>query len=510
MYVALDALGADADVNRVGMKARGLGIGASLRLPVPPGFVVAADQPIDVAALRAAIANIEAATDARLGDRTRPLLLSVRASSPTTLPGQLDTALCVGATLAMEPALAGRLGSRAAALGAIHQCAHDAARIAGTAAAKRAPRGEAELATAIAELAAVDASVETIASIASGIRARSSAAGVEPIAIVVQAMTLGSAESAPGAPSGALVAHSRHPVTGEPGPRGEWVAGELGADLTGGRVSPAPLAASESPRSKERSLQIQAPTQFQEIGRIVRALERAFQQPVEVELAMERGAVHLLQVRPAALGPVALVAATVALVEQGDIDRREAFRRVDVSTLRRAGRTELPDAATLQAAGVVELGRGLVASPGVASGRLFIEPQDVLRETASGPVVLVRSDASPDDAPAVRAAVAVATASGGLTSHAAVMSRALGRPCAVSIDSLRIDERAGVVHAPTRTAKVGEWVTVDGTEGRLLLGRAEPRWSTRSPAALAILAWANEAAGLSETEPGPWYEALRR
>jgi pyruvate,orthophosphate dikinase len=122
--------------------------------------------------------------------------------------------------------------------------------------------------------------------------------------------------------------------------------------------------------------------------------------------------------------------------------------------------------------------------------------------------VLVRSDASPEDAPAVRAAAADATASGGLTSHAAVMSRALGRPCVVSATALRIDERAGVIHAGPRAVKVGEWVTVDGNGGRVLSGRASARWVTRSPAATTLLSWARERVADATDEPGEWYGQL--
>ena len=510
MLPSLDMLGTAAEASQVGAKAKNLGIARSLGLSVPDGFVVPAGIGSEEAQLGPAIARLEAVLGLGLGDPLRPLVLAVRASSPVSMPGQLDTILCFGATLEALPALTERLGTRQAALAAVHQVRRDAGTARGEPQPRALPSTEPQIEAAIASLPEVPATFASLSACIEAIRARAKKKGVDRAPVIVQAMVFGTAEGT----SGAMVAHSRHPVTGERGPRGEWVAGQLGDQLTGGRVTPSPLSTNERTRGKEGALEVRAPAVFVALGAVLEALERAWAQPVEVELAVEKGALSLLQVRPATLGPVALVTATVALVEAGVIDRRTAFVRIDAETLRRAGKTELPDQETLAALGVVELGRGLVASPGVATGRLYIRPEDILEHAPEGPVVLVRSDANPEDAPAVRAATAVATASGGLTSHAAVMSRALGRPCAVSIASLRIDERSGVVsaHVPgsaPRSVHVGEWVTVDGSEGRLFVGQVAGRWTTRSPAAQALIDWANAELGSAETEPGVWYEQLR-
>jgi pyruvate,orthophosphate dikinase len=506
VYPSLASLGADADPNVVGMKARGLGLGMALGLRVPPGFVVPIGAVLDQGSLRDAIDALQTEIGSVLGDPQRPLFIALRSSPQVSRPGELDTVLCFGATMDTMPTLVGRLSSRAAALAAVYQARTDAARVRGADVPSRRPKTEVDLDAALAEGVELIPDLPNLTSLLAAIRDRAViAAGSAPTAIIVQAMVFGTASGV----SGGLVAHSRHPITGEPGPRGEWVPGELGDQLTSGRVTPAALARSERPRDAELSLEARAAGAFGEIGRWVAQLESAITRPIEAELALENGALHLLQVRPSVLAPQGHVTATVALVEKGVLDRIEAFRRIDLTTLLRAGTSSLPDDASLATAGVTQLGRGLAASPGVASGRMMLRASDALAESSAGPVVLVRSDASPEDAPAVRAAVGVATLAGGLTSHAAVMSRALGRPCVVSVDALRIDERGGILHAGAQQVAVGEWVTVDGGSGRLLRGQIAARWSTRNPAATKLLDWARALADAPEDEPGPWYEALR-
>jgi len=495
----LDELGPEADPACMGTKAAGLGLACHLGLPVPDGFVIPAGVAADPATLGSALAALEARTGCVLGAPSRPLVVSLRATAPRSLPGHLDTLLAFGATAASVPALTGSLGSRAAALFLVHQVRLGAQRLETAHAPPLRPSPDLEAAVAAGK--DVPADLATLAAFVRRIRDRAARHLPEPIGVIVQRMVFGNA--AP--PSGALVAHSRHPVTGAPGPAGEWTPGQIGEPLTSGRASPLPLAVADRPRLADQSLEAQAAGAFAELRGILDALERRFRAPVEVELTLERGQLFVLQARPSSLGPVAAVVSAVALAEAGTISERDALERIDLDTLTRAGDQVLRD----EGLGA-ELGRGLVASPGVASGRLVIRPDEAVTLARDGAVVLVRSDASPEDAPAVRAASAVATASGGLTSHAAVMARALGRPCVVSVANLRIDERGGVVHAGGRLLRVGDEVTVDGHGGRLLAGLHPSRWATRSPAATTLLGWAARRSASAEEAPGPWYEAVRK
>jgi pyruvate,orthophosphate dikinase len=494
----LDELGPEADPARVGTKAASLGLACHLGFRVPDGFVIPASVAAEPATLGPALAALESRTGLALGDPSRPLVLSLRATAPRSLPGQLDTLLAFGATAATVPALAEFLTSRAAALSLVHHVRLGAQRLESAHAPR--PRPPPDLEAAVAAGQDVPADLATLASIARRIRDRAGRHLPDPIGVIVQRMVFGNAA----APSGAMVAHSRQPVTGAPGPAGEWTPGQIGEPLMSGRASPFPLSVSDRPRLGDQSLEARAERAFAELPSILSGLERRLRAPVEVELTLERGQLFVLQARPSALGPVAAVVSAVALAEAGTISPEDALRRVDLDTLLRAGDRVLVD----EGEGA-ELGQGLVASPGVASGRLVIRPEEALELARSGPVVLVRSDASPEDAPAVRAASAVATASGGLTSHAAVMSRALGRPCVVSVAGLRVDERGGVVHAGERTVRVGEEVTVDGHGGRLLAGRHPSRWSARAPAATTLIGWAAARAASPEDAPGPWYDAVR-
>lgn len=495
----LRELGARPDPALVGTKAAGLGVACSLGLRVPDGFVLPLGQVADPSQLAEALKALGERSGEALGDPDSPLILSIRATAPISLPGQLDTVLGFGATTAALPALQDRLGSREPALALVLQLRQAVLKLSGV-----APRARADVAAAVTEGKDVAADVPTLIALIEQFRARAERHLPAPIGVIVQRMVFGSAK----APSGAIVGHSRHPVSGERGPRGEWTPGQLGEVLTGGRGTPAPLSAAERPRQRDASLEVIAPAVFAELRDVLTTLERHLRVPVEAELTLEAGTLHVLQVRPATLGPVAAVVAAVALCEEGVSTKREAIRQIDLDTLRRAGTSELGSPEELAAQGVVEVGRGLVASPGVASGRLYIHPDHVVAESRNGPVVLVRVDASPEDAPAVRAAVAVATSSGGLTSHAAVMSRALHRPCAVSVQGIRVEEAAGVVRADGRELRVGDWVTVDGNVGRLLAGRATARWTTRTQAARTLISWAREW-GEGSDEPGDWYESIR-
>lgn len=496
VYPTLEAEGA-LDLEVVGRKAAFLrdAIGRGCR--VPPGFVVPIGASTDPEALAAALSTLEARTGARLFDATAPLVLAVRSSGRRSMPGELETLLGLGARANAVPALTERLGSRPHALALVRDSLRSFRRVArGVRPATIAPprRGAsmlpsaAELEREVADLEpladvpadARDALALAIASVASLGRERAG----EPIAVLVQAMALGGGPDR----SGAAVVLSRHALEGGPGPVGEWALGVAGEALTAGRlVSPAPIAARGAGAREAASLERTLPEAFAELAGWSALLERAHRDAVELEVAIERGTPYLVQVRPAKLAPRALVRVVVALEGAGVISRDEALDRVSPEALVASGTSALTGAAQ-----DLVLAAGLVASTGVAAGRLALDPAAVLQMAGArgDPVVFLRHDASPEDAPAVRAAAAVVTASGGLTSHAAVMSRALGRPCIVSASSLVLDEAHGRVGSPGGEIRVGEWVTVDGGSARLLRGRHEPEWTADVPEADTLLSWA--------------------
>jgi pyruvate,orthophosphate dikinase len=489
----------------LGQKGALLRRAVTLGCPVPPGFHVPAgwcgaggalpddrlrqlDQALDALAARTGLAL----------DGERPLCVAVRASSVAPQPGERPTVLDAGASHAALRGLADRLGSRLAALDcrvrflrglARSRGAATAANVRGVRPSAQAPT-ESQLEAEIAELEArlfaggpSSARDEILAALL--------AVGASGAPVVVQAMAYGNSVRGP---SGAGTASSRHPIQGEAVVFGEVAWGRQGEDVSLGRGAGVSIRAAAAGRRAEESLERRAPEAFAELSALLELLERDLDAVVDAEIVLEAGQLSLVQVRPTALTPRAEIRVAVDLVREGRMTREQALGRVRVTSLAKVGRLELLDEEALRASGAEVLGRGLGASPGAATGVVAIEVDDALARAAAGQkVVLVRSDASPEDAPAVRAAVGVATASGGLTSHAAVMSRALGRPCAVSVSNLRVRGDHVMAELPGgRTVRLaaGDVVSVDGGRGLLVSGAAPTRWVGEDDAPRELAGWA--------------------
>lgn len=489
--VALPGLDPIGDREAFGDKAVLSSRANALGLRVPPGFAIragvdAAGQPLR-ALVAEAVAEIEASEGVKLGEG---LCVAVRASSDQSAPGSLPTILDVGAS-AID-ALGERLGHRAAALDARLRFLRGLSRARGGG-ARSAVRGmrptaapsEAELEKEIAALegpqgvAGVSAHDELHRAI--------EAVASHGVPVVVQAMRFGTSRRGL---SGAGTASSRHPITGEPVVFGEIAWDKQGEDVSLGRGAGVSLRRASAGRRGDESLEARSPSLLAELTEVLAAAERALDRVIDLEITIEAGVLWVLQLRETVLTPRAEVRTLVDRANEGAIDRAVAIDRVRIESMARVGRIEL----ALDDEGAV-LGRGLGASPGAASGHVAIEVEDAVRRAAAGErIVLVRSDASPEDAPAVRAAVAVATASGGLTSHAAVMSRALGRPCAVSVSNLRVRPSEVLVEGRGTTQRLvpGDLVTVDGTRGVLVRGAAPTRWVAEDAAPRELASWARE------------------
>jgi pyruvate,orthophosphate dikinase len=516
---ALEPLDAERAQARFGHKGAGLVAALRLGAPVPPGMVLEAGSEEDASAWAEALAALARTAGLAL-DGPRPLCVGVRASPARPEPGALPTVLDAGATRAALDGLVVRLGGRVEALDCRARFLRGLARARGAAPspvrgvrpgiAKSTPEAlEREIADLEARLglAADGTAIDEIRAAVAAVRARMAGG-----AVVVQAMAYGN--SARGV-SGAGTASSRHPIHGDRLVFGEIAWGAQGEDLSLGRGGGVALRASAAGRRADESLERRAPEVLAALEPLLATLEQAADAVVDVEIAIEDGALHVLQLRPSVLTPRAEIRVAVDWVAEGRLTRAAALARVQVASLAKVGRVELLDEAALAQAGCAVLGRGLAASPGAATGHLAIEVADALRRAGEGePVVLVRSDASPEDAPAVRAAVGVATASGGLTSHAAVMSRALGRPCAVSVSNLRVASdhvRADLGGGRSVRLVPGDLVTVDGGKGLLVSGAAPTRWIAEDDAPRELARWAREVSAQAVLVPSaPGADAVSR
>lgn len=469
----------DEPADVLGGKARGLIELRRLGLPVPPGFVVGTPAcraflrdgrlPDGLGAeLDAAVADLEAATGRRLGGGARPLALAVRSGGAVSMPGMMSTILNLGLTADATAALAAETGDAA--------FAHDSRRrfldsltaatsgldpetwphrpspsglgpVIGTGVPEDA-RGQLDLA-----VRAVFASWNTAR--AKTYRAIHGIPDDAGTAVTVQAMVFGNRDGR----SGTGVAFSRDPSTGEPVPSGEVLFRGQGEDVVSGRSSPPRLSA----------LADREPEVWAALLDALRRIEGRYRDACHVEFTFESGALWLLQVRAGGLSGRAAVRVAVDLADAGVIDRAEAVRRVSPHDLRHAR------APRLDAAGRDVLARGVGASPGVATGRVATTADDAVRMAAGGPVVLVRPQTSPLDMHGLAAAAGVVTAVGGTTSHAAVVARSMGKPAVVGARGLDVP--------------AGALVTIDGTGGEVVAGRA-PAAEAADPHLERLLAWA--------------------
>ncbi|GGN59343.1 hypothetical protein GCM10010112_14240 [Actinoplanes lobatus] len=482
------------DASVIGGKAHGLVALMRLGLPVPPGFVIPTaacrtfleNGVLPGGELAGAVRELEAVTGRRFGDPARPLLVSVRSGAAVSMPGMMDTLLNVGSGGDLDAAVprvfASWNASRAVTYRELHDIPHD-----------------------------------------------------QGTAVVVQAMVLGDRDEH----SGSGVAFSRDPSTGERRPYGDVLFRSQGDAVVSGAVPTLPLDA----------LATREPDVWAELMDALDRVERHYRDVCHVEFTVESGCLWLLQVRPGGLSGRAAIRVAVDLVDEGLIDRAAAVRRITPGHLRaaavpriRAAAPPAPSAdpfsqdpatwdraasasarsdppstgksslvteagsAASSGAGLEVLARGLGAGPGVATGRVAVTADSAVRMAAGGPVILVRPHTSPLDLHGLAAAAGIVTTTGGLTSHAAVVARSMGKPAVVGAAGLAVRTHDVVVTgqsipdgAGADTDQVvvdglsipeGAVITIDGTGGEIVLGVAETTAGGTGPHVDRLLRWA--------------------
>ena len=453
----------------IGGKAWSIARMQSLGLAVPPAFVITSractayletgDLPTALAAeLDAGIAWLEAASGATFGLGPRPLLVSVRSGAAISMPGMMDTVLNLGINDATEAALAALSGDPAFARDTHRRFLELYGRIVlkgvlpelspqGTVAQWRNEIREATGETVPeAVRAQLMAAVQAVFESWNSRRARKYRQhhGIPDslgTAVTVQAMVFGNLDEA----SGTGVLFSRNPLTGEPVPYGEYLARAQGEDVVSGRFTPLPLSA----------LQAAMPDVHAELLKAAAVLERENGDVQDIEFTVQQGTLYLLQSRSAKRAPPAAVRFAVDMVAEGSIDEATALSRVSAEQVRAVLSPRL--AANLEAALV--LASGEAACQGVGVGVVVENTDEAERRALAGEaIVLARATTSPDDVHGMIACRAVITEQGGATSHAAVVSRALGVPCVVGCGE------------GTVTALTGQTVTVDGASGKVFGG----------------------------------------
>jgi pyruvate,orthophosphate dikinase len=514
---AFGAGGADGDaamLDLLGGKGANLAEMSRLGLPVPPGFTIttsacnhyyakAKTYPADLAdQVKAALAAVEAHVGRGFGDPENPLLVSVRSGARASMPGMMDTVLNLGLNDKTVEGLARLAGDRRFAfdsyrrfiqmysnvvLGLDHhlfeEILDDRKDTLGASvdtdltaddwrvvvdeykkavlSETRAPFPQDPQEQLWGAIGAVFAS--WMNERAQFYRRMHDIPEAWGTAVTIQSMVFGNM----GETSATGVAFTRNPSTGERRLYGEFLINAQGEDVVAGIRTPQPLtrAAREEMRETAPSMEEAMPQAFAQFQDLVNRLERHYRDMQDIEFTIERGRLFLLQTRGGKRVARAALKIAVEMADEGLITHEEAIRRIDPASLDQLLHPTIDPKAVREV-----IAQGLPASPGAATGRIVFTAEAAEREAAAGPVILVRDETSPEDIRGMDAARGIVTARGGMTSHAAVVARGMGRPCVSGAGELAIDAQAGEMRARGRIWRAGEVITIDGSKGEVMSG----------------------------------------
>ncbi|HXX08586.1 MAG TPA: pyruvate, phosphate dikinase [Pseudolabrys sp.] len=523
--------------NLLGGKGAGLAEMANLGLPVPPGFTITTDvcshyyghgkqYPKDLPGqVEKALSQVGRITGKAFGDKSNPLLVSVRSGARASMPGMMDTVLNLGLNDETVEALAKKSGDRRFAydsyrrfitmysdvvLGVGHEhfeelldlhkerqgysldtdlSADDWAELV----ERYKKRVQEELGRAFPQdpheqlwgaIGAVFSSWMNQRAIT--YRKLHNIPESWGTAVNVQAMVFGNM----GDTSATGVAFTRNPSTGEKKLYGEFLINAQGEDVVAGIRTPQEIseAARKEAGSDKPSMEYTLPKAYGELKRIYNVLERHYRDMQDLEFTVEQGKLWMLQTRSGKRTAKAALRIAVELANEGLISRDDAVLRVDPLSLDQLLHPTIDPRAHRRV-----IATGLPASPGAASGEIVFSPDEAAQLKSDGrKVVLVRVETSPEDIHGMHAAEGILTTRGGMTSHAAVVARGMGKPCVSGAGSLRVDYSAGTMTASGHTFKKGEFITVDGSTGQVLAGKVEMIEPELSGEFATLIGWADK------------------
>jgi pyruvate, orthophosphate dikinase len=294
-------------------------------------------------------------------------------------------------------------------------------------------------------------------------------------AVNVQAMVFGNM----GETSATGVGFTRNPSTGEKEFYGEYLTNAQGEDVVAGIRTPKPIS----------GLQKEMPKAYAQLKEITTRLEKHYRDVQDFEFTIENERLFMLQTRTGKRTASAAVKIAVDMVQEGLIGKEEAVLRIDPAQLDQLLHPVIDPSQKIEVAAT-----GLPASPGAASGVIaFTADEAVEMATAQKlPTILVRQETVPDDIHGMDAAMGILTARGGMTSHAAVVARGMGKPCVAGCEALHIDEHHRILKIRDKTVKHGEYITIDGGKGQVILGKVKLMEPELSGEFGTLMQWADE------------------
>ncbi len=305
-------------------------------------------------------------------------------------------------------------------------------------------------------------------------------------AVNVQAMVFGNL----GDDSATGVAFTRNPSTGEKKLYGEFLINAQGEDVVAGIRTPQEISeeARKEAGSDKPSLESAMPNAFAELGRIYGALEKHYRDMQDLEFTIEKGKLWMLQTRSGKRTAKAALRIAVELASEGLVTKEEAIMRIDPASLDQLLHPTIDPKAERKI-----VANGLPASPGAASGEIVFTSEDAENLKAQGKkVILVRVETSPEDIHGMHAAEGILTTRGGMTSHAAVVARGMGKPCVSGAGTIRVDYAKKTLTSGPTTLKAGDVITVDGSTGQVLVGRVPMIEPELSGEFATLMGWADK------------------
>ena len=523
--------------NLLGGKGANLAEMSGIGLPVPPGFTISTEvcthyydngrsYPEELGGeVAAAVARIEAETGASFANSDNPLLVSVRSGARASMPGMMDTVLNLGLNDDTVVGLAARANDKRFAYDSYRRFIQMYADV-----VMEVDHGLFEDALEELKLRCgvfddtgltgdnLEALVTTYKQIveeeaerpfpqdphdqlwgaigavfnswmnarATTYRRLNSIPASWGTAVNVQAMVFGNM----GEDCATGVAFTRDPSTGENSFYGEYLINAQGEDVVAGIRTPLPLtkAAREAGGGDDASMEEAMPEVFAQLDRVRAQLETHYSDMQDLEFTVQQGKLYMLQTRNGKRTAAAALRMAVEMAEEGLIDRDEALLRIDPIALDQLLHPTLDPNAPKTV-----ITQGLPASPGAAAGEIVLTA-DRAEELAAGgkQVILVRLETSPEDIHGMHAAAGILTARGGMTSHAAVVARGMGRACVSGAGEVRFDEANGKIFVRDQELSEGDIITIDGSTGEVFLGRVDTIQPEMSGAFATIMGWADE------------------
>lgn len=509
----------------LGGKGAGLAEMTQIGVPVPAGFTITTDacraymregkrMPAGLEAeIDEHVAHLEERAGKRLGDPADPLLLSVRSGAAVSMPGMMDTILNLGLSDAATEGLARKTGNERFAYDSYRRLIQMYGEVVDGIDAHEFEQRLTDLKSAKGVQQDTDLDADDLRALVDTFRsiyehATGSPFPQDPREQLIRAVRavfaswdnpraqvyrrahdipddLGTAVNVmqmvfgnKGDTSATGVCFTRDPATGEQGLYGEFLPNAQGEDVVAGIRTPLPLA----------EMRQALPEAFDQLVETIAMLERHYRDMQDIEFTVEEEKLFLLQTRGAKRTAAAALKTAVSMVDEGLISREEAVSRIDPASLDQLLHPRIDPNARLEVAA-----KGLNASPGAASGGVVFDADTAAERGGAGEkVVLVRWETTPDDIHGMIAAQGILTVHGGMTSHAAVVARGMGKPCVAGADGVTIDADAKTATIGGTTVHEGDPITLDGGTGRVFIGTVELVPPQINEDFETVLSWADD------------------